>query len=145
VLACGDVVDRPADRLPLDRSAVERIVQRDPPLPVRVAADVLAYVEEPGYLALPGRQRGHRRELIPQHLRVDRQPRAPHDPHLALVCAAADVPANGMKEFPVNGVSVLIVNAGAAFVAYQALCPHEAVPLEQGIHDGCVLTCLEHM
>ncbi|HSE93101.1 MAG TPA: Rieske 2Fe-2S domain-containing protein, partial [Methylomirabilota bacterium] len=61
------------------------------------------------------------------------------------VCAAADVPANGMKEFPVDGVNVLIVNAADAFVAYQALCPHEAVPLEQGIHDGCVLTCLEHM
>src|SRR5262245_11771654 len=61
------------------------------------------------------------------------------------VCAAKEVPADGMKEFPVDGVSVLIVNAGNTFVAYQALCPHEAVPLEQGIHDGCVLTCLEHM
>ena len=24
------------------------------------------------------------------------------------------------------------------------MCPHEAIPLEQGIHDGCLLTCLEH-
>ena len=61
------------------------------------------------------------------------------------VCAPGDVPANGMKEFPVDGISVLIVNTGGAFVAFQALCPHEAVPLEQGMHDGCVLTCLEHM
>jgi toluene monooxygenase system ferredoxin subunit len=30
-------------------------------------------------------------------------------------------------------------------VAFQALCPHETIPLEQGIHDGAVLTCLEHM
>jgi toluene monooxygenase system ferredoxin subunit len=50
-----------------------------------------------------------------------------------------------MKQFSVDGVDLLIVNAGDAYLAYQALCPHETVPLEQGIHDGCVLTCLEHM
>jgi nitrite reductase/ring-hydroxylating ferredoxin subunit/(2Fe-2S) ferredoxin len=61
------------------------------------------------------------------------------------LCATADVPPNGMKEFAVDGVSVLVVSTGDAFVAYQALCPHEAVPLEAGIHDGSVLTCLEHM
>jgi (2Fe-2S) ferredoxin/nitrite reductase/ring-hydroxylating ferredoxin subunit len=61
------------------------------------------------------------------------------------VCRSADVPVNGMKQFSVDGVDVLIVNAGDAFLAFQSLCPHEAVPLELGIHDGCVLTCLEHM
>jgi nitrite reductase/ring-hydroxylating ferredoxin subunit/(2Fe-2S) ferredoxin len=60
------------------------------------------------------------------------------------VCRAADVPASGMKEFTVGGTRVLIVHTGAEFVAFQAMCPHEAVPLEQGIHDGCLLTCLEH-
>jgi nitrite reductase/ring-hydroxylating ferredoxin subunit len=61
------------------------------------------------------------------------------------VCEAADVPANGMKEFAVDGVSVLVVHTGDAFVAFQAMCPHEAVPLETGVHDGCTLTCLEHL
>jgi nitrite reductase/ring-hydroxylating ferredoxin subunit/(2Fe-2S) ferredoxin len=61
------------------------------------------------------------------------------------VCRVADVPANGMKEFAVDGTSVLVAHTGDAFVAFQAMCPHEAIPLEQGIHDGCVLTCLEHM
>ena len=61
------------------------------------------------------------------------------------VCARADVPANGMKQFSVEGIDVLMVNAGDAFVACQAMCPHEAVPLEQGIHDGSTLTCMEHM
>jgi toluene monooxygenase system ferredoxin subunit len=61
------------------------------------------------------------------------------------VCKAAEVPANGMKEFTVAGVNVLIAHTGDGFVAWQALCPHEAVPLEGGIHDGAVLTCLEHM
>jgi toluene monooxygenase system ferredoxin subunit len=61
------------------------------------------------------------------------------------VCARADVPANGMKQFSVDGVDVLMVNAGDAFVACQAICPHEAVPLEEGVHDGSTLTCMEHM
>ena len=61
------------------------------------------------------------------------------------VCRADEVPADGMKQFPVDGTSVLIVSARGEFRAYQAMCPHEAVPLEQGIHDCAVLTCLEHM
>jgi nitrite reductase/ring-hydroxylating ferredoxin subunit/(2Fe-2S) ferredoxin len=72
-------------------------------------------------------------------------PAAPAEPTWVRVCATADVPANGMKEFPVDGVNVLVVNSAAGFVAVQALCPHEAVPLESGICDGSVLTCLEHM
>jgi toluene monooxygenase system ferredoxin subunit len=54
-----------------------------------------------------------------------------------------DVPAGGMKEFAVEGVGVLVVHADAGVVAFQAMCPHEAVPLEAGVHDGCTLTCLE--
>jgi nitrite reductase/ring-hydroxylating ferredoxin subunit/(2Fe-2S) ferredoxin len=69
----------------------------------------------------------------------------PSDPAWTRVCASAEVPANGMKEFAVDGVNILVVHTGDAFVALQAMCPHEAVPLETGLHDGCVLTCLEHM
>jgi len=62
------------------------------------------------------------------------------------VCRRDEVPDNGMKEFSVDdALKVLIVNAGGEYFAYQAQCPHEAVPLEQGIHDGSVLTCLEHL
>jgi nitrite reductase/ring-hydroxylating ferredoxin subunit/(2Fe-2S) ferredoxin len=61
------------------------------------------------------------------------------------VCAAADVPVNGIKEVAANGVSAVIVNTGTGFVAYQAMCPHEAIPLADGVCDGAVLTCLEHM
>ncbi|MFI5325268.1 MAG: Rieske 2Fe-2S domain-containing protein, partial [Candidatus Rokuibacteriota bacterium] len=67
------------------------------------------------------------------------------EPAWKRVGPAAEVPANGMKEFSVGGVNVLIVHTGAGYVAFQALCPHETIPLEQGIHDGSVLTCLEHM
>ena len=69
----------------------------------------------------------------------------PPAPTWKRVCAPADVPANGMKEFAVDGVGVLVVHTGDAFVAFQAMCPHEAFPLETGVHDGCALTCLEHM
>jgi nitrite reductase/ring-hydroxylating ferredoxin subunit/(2Fe-2S) ferredoxin len=70
---------------------------------------------------------------------------APSGPVWTRVCGTSEVPANGMKEFPVGDLNVLIVSTGAGFVAYQALCPHEAVRLEDGVHDGAVLTCLEHM
>jgi nitrite reductase/ring-hydroxylating ferredoxin subunit/(2Fe-2S) ferredoxin len=61
------------------------------------------------------------------------------------VCASADIPVNGMKEVSIDGTSVLVVNAGGEFVAFQAMCPHEAIPLADGVCDGSVLTCLEHM
>ena len=62
------------------------------------------------------------------------------------LCEVGEVPDNGMKQVTVEGVpAILIVNAGTEYFAYQAMCPHEAVPLEQGMHDGSVLTCLEHL
>ena len=62
------------------------------------------------------------------------------------VCEPADVPANGMKEFALDSsTKVLIVHAQGEYFAYQALCPHEAVALADGVHDGSVLTCLEHL
>ena len=61
------------------------------------------------------------------------------------VCATSDVEVNAIKEFSVDGTSLILVNAGDAFLAYQAMCPHEAIPLADGICDGSVLTCLEHM
>ena len=62
------------------------------------------------------------------------------------VCRRDEVPQNGLKEFAVDGGSkVLIVSTGVECFAYQAQCPHEAVALEDGVHDGSVLTCLEHL
>jgi nitrite reductase/ring-hydroxylating ferredoxin subunit/(2Fe-2S) ferredoxin len=67
------------------------------------------------------------------------------EPAWKRVCASGEVPVNGIKEFAVDGTSLIVVNAGDAFVAFQAMCPHEAFPLSDGICDGSVLTCLEHM
>ena len=71
-------------------------------------------------------------------------PPAPPAAEWTRVCRAEEVPASGMKEFAVGGTSILVVHTGTELVAFQAMCPHEAVPLEQGVHDGCILTCLEH-
>jgi toluene monooxygenase system ferredoxin subunit len=73
------------------------------------------------------------------------EPASSPAPAWTLVGRADEVPANGMKQFAVGGSSILVAHTGEAFVALQAMCPHEAIPLEQGIHDGCLLTCLEHM
>jgi len=70
----------------------------------------------------------------------------PAEPQWKRLCATGEVPASGMKEFAVDGIGgVLVVHTGQEFLAFQALCPHESIPLEAGLHDGCTLTCLEHM
>jgi toluene monooxygenase system ferredoxin subunit len=62
------------------------------------------------------------------------------------VCRADEIPANGLKQITVEGgPTVVIANAAEEFFAYQAFCPHTEVPLAEGIHDGSVLTCLEHL
>jgi nitrite reductase/ring-hydroxylating ferredoxin subunit len=81
-----------------------------------------------------------------------------HDPRLARstgapssdvgwkrIGAAGDVPPHGMKAFSTEGLTVLVVDLGDELVAVQALCPHEAIPLELGVVEGPTLTCLEHM
>jgi toluene monooxygenase system ferredoxin subunit len=57
------------------------------------------------------------------------------------LCRAADVPVNTIKQFE----KVCVVNAGDRFFACQASCPHEGVALCEGVFDGDVLTCLEHL
>ena len=61
------------------------------------------------------------------------------------LCATSDVAVNAIKEVAANGTRMIVVNTGSGFVAYQAMCPHEAIPLADGVCDGAVLTCLEHM
>jgi toluene monooxygenase system ferredoxin subunit len=63
-----------------------------------------------------------------------------------LVCSTADIPANGMKECVAEGgLRLLVANSGDEFFAYQAICPHQEVPLCEGLYDGNVLTCHQHL
>jgi len=58
-----------------------------------------------------------------------------------LLCRAAEIPVNGMKQVD----DVCVINAGDRFFACQAACPHEGVALCNGVFDGENLTCLEHL
>ena len=62
------------------------------------------------------------------------------------VCDQGAVAPGAIKQFDLEGgPPVIIVNADGQLYAYQAYCPHEAIKLEDGVHDGAVLTCLEHL
>lgn len=63
-----------------------------------------------------------------------------------LVCHIADIPANGMKECEAEGgLKLLIANSGDEYFACQARCPHQDVALCEGLYDGNVLTCHQHL
>jgi len=62
------------------------------------------------------------------------------------VCRRADVPANGMAAFDAGeGLKVLIASSGEEYFACQATCPHQDVSLAEGLYDGSVLTCHQHL
>ena len=62
------------------------------------------------------------------------------------VCPRSQVPPNGMVECEVEGgLKLLVANAGDAYFAYQAMCPHQEVALCEGLYDGAVLTCHQHL
>ena len=62
------------------------------------------------------------------------------------VCKVADVPANGIREFEAEGgLKLVVANAGSEYFGYQAVCPHQDVPLCEGLFDGSTLTCHMHL
>lgn len=63
-----------------------------------------------------------------------------------LICKRSEVPENGLKECDAEGgLKVLIASAGGEYFACQAMCPHQDVPLCEGLYDGAVLTCHQHL
>jgi toluene monooxygenase system ferredoxin subunit len=63
-----------------------------------------------------------------------------------LVCNRNDLPTDGLKEFGlVDGTRICIAQTGGTLYACQANCPHQAVALCEGMLDGTLLTCLEHL
>ena len=58
------------------------------------------------------------------------------------VCPRQSIPANGMVQCETaEGLKLLVANSGDDYFAYQAMCPHQEVPLCEGMYDGSVLTC----
>jgi toluene monooxygenase system ferredoxin subunit len=63
-----------------------------------------------------------------------------------LVCQVADVPENALKECEAEGgLKLVVANAGGEFYGFQAQCPHQDVPLCEGLFDGSTLTCHMHL
>jgi toluene monooxygenase system ferredoxin subunit len=63
-----------------------------------------------------------------------------------LVCRASEIPENGLKECSVeDGLKLVVANAGGEFFGFQAVCPHQDVPLCEGLFDGSTLTCHMHL
>jgi toluene monooxygenase system ferredoxin subunit len=63
-----------------------------------------------------------------------------------MVCRVADVPENALKECEAEGgLKLVVANAGGEFIGFQAMCPHQDVPLCEGLFDGATLTCHMHL
>ena len=63
-----------------------------------------------------------------------------------MICRTSDVPANGLKECEgEGGLKLLVANSGSEYFVVQAICPHQEVPLCEGMYDGSVLTCHQHL
>lgn len=63
-----------------------------------------------------------------------------------MICRTGDVPANGLKECELEGgMKLLVANSGSEYFAVQATCPHQEVALCEGMYDGNVLTCHQHL
>jgi toluene monooxygenase system ferredoxin subunit len=63
-----------------------------------------------------------------------------------MVCRVADVPENTLRECEAEGgLKLVVANAGGEFVGFQAMCPHQDVPLCEGLFDGATLTCHMHL
>ena len=63
-----------------------------------------------------------------------------------MLCRVADVPENTLKECEAaGGLKLVVANAGGEFVGFQAMCPHQEVPLCEGLFDGQTLTCHMHL
>lgn len=61
-------------------------------------------------------------------------------------CKREEVPQNGLRECALEGgVKVLVANSGGEYFAYQAMCPHQETSLAEGLYDGAVLTCHQHL
>lgn len=63
-----------------------------------------------------------------------------------LVCPVEHIPINGMKTFSLApSKKVLILNSNDKTHACQGMCPHQDVCLEEGLFDGEILTCHQHL
>ena len=57
-----------------------------------------------------------------------------------------EVPAGGLKACDAGPErKVCVIRAGGEFFACQAYCPHKGAALCEGLLEGTMLTCLDHL
>src|SRR5438552_14399347 len=64
-----------------------------------------------------------------------------------LVCRVQDIAERELRECQTeDGLKLVVANAGGGeFFGFQANCPHQEVPLCEGVFDGSTLTCHMHL
>jgi toluene monooxygenase system ferredoxin subunit len=61
------------------------------------------------------------------------------------LCKKNDIPENGFKVFDIENGKVMVANSDKGYYAYDGFCPHQEVCLAEGLYDGKVFTCHEHL
>jgi nitrite reductase/ring-hydroxylating ferredoxin subunit len=61
------------------------------------------------------------------------------------VCSTDDLWDGEMEMFAVGACNVLLIKHDGKFLAYQASCPHQGIPLVEGTLEKGVLTCRGHL
>lgn len=63
-----------------------------------------------------------------------------------LICQVDEVPKDGMKVFDLDATrQVLLLSSNDKVYACHNICPHQEVCLGEGLFDGEVLTCHQHL
>jgi nitrite reductase/ring-hydroxylating ferredoxin subunit len=61
------------------------------------------------------------------------------------VCDVDELWDGELAAFELGQLQILLVRLEGTYHAYQANCPHQSVPLEEGSLDGHTLTCRAHL
>ena len=62
------------------------------------------------------------------------------------VCNIDQISTNSLKQFEIDGVSIVVANYGDGFRAFPPYCPHMEEPLAgTGLIEDGVLTCSKHL
>ena len=60
------------------------------------------------------------------------------------VATKQELPNGKMKEYKVNGKTIVVANADGEYMAFDGICTHEHCALAGGFLDGYTLTCYCH-
>ncbi len=65
-------------------------------------------------------------------------------PEYTKVAIKSDLPSGKMREYNVNGKTIVVANTDGDYFAFDGICTHEHCALAGGFLDGYTLTCYCH-